>query len=107
MYYLVLVRCGTDHGTASSTVRPHLHLRSREPHLAEVTEEYRVLGRTVVRGPDGGGALSVVQVVAVDLAGERDPGEVAQQLIDGSGNTGDDNWVRQAGITLQNYVITS
>ena len=60
-----------------------------------------------MRGPDGGGALSVVQVVAVDLAGERDPGEVAQQLIDGSGNTGDDNWVRQAGITLQNYVRTS
>ena len=85
------------------TVRPHLHLRARcavcgEADLVEITEEYRVPRWTVVRGPGSAGAgagvgqivmflllvLVILQVVPVDLTGERDPGEVAEQLVDRS-----------------------
>ena len=94
---LVFVRCGTDqvgtdHRTRAGraglhTVRPHLHLRSRlavcgEADLVEITEEYRVVRGTVVRGsssPSSGARVSeivmflllvlvILQVVAVDLA---------------------------------------
>ena len=71
-------------------MRPHLHLR--EPDLVQVTEEYRTR-----RAGAGGGwvgdvvgalllALVVLQVVPVDLTRERHPGEMAQQLVDRSGN---------------------
>ena len=69
-------------------MRPHLHLR--EPDLVQVTEEYR----TLLAGAGGVGdvvgvlllALVVLQVVPVDLTRERHPGEMAQQLVDRSGN---------------------
>ena len=71
-----------------------------EADLVEITEEYRVVRGTVVRGPcsPSSGArvgeivmflllvLVVLQVVTVDLTGERHPGEVAEQLVDRSGN---------------------
>ena len=67
-----------------------------EADLVEITEEYRVVRGTVVRRASSGGAgvseivmflllvLVILQVVPVDLTGERDPGEVAEQLVDRS-----------------------
>ena len=88
-YYLVFVRRGTDHWSRTDLqLRPGFGVRG-ESDLVEITEEYRVM-----RGPGSRLAglaqivgllllgLVVVQVVPVDLTGERDPGEVAQQLVD-------------------------